>query len=71
MARTFTQGGRRTLVLLSAPHCCAVCSGTRRVRLVALPGLTGGGPMACPHCCNPRLPVVHLPARRDLPRGAA
>lgn len=63
------QGGRRTLVLASAPHACAVCAGTRRVQLVAPPGLTGGGPMACPHCCTPRLPVAHLPMRPDTPRG--
>ncbi len=67
--------GRRTLVLLSTPRYCRVCHGTRRVRLVAFPGLHGGGTARCPHCApepgRTALPLYLYPLRDDCPRGAA
>lgn len=74
---TRRQGGRRTLVLTvaSAPRFCRVCDGAGTVRLVALPDLTGGGQVTCPHC-RPEpgrapIPIYAYVLREDRPRGDA
>lgn len=66
-------GRHRSLVLASAPRWCALCLDDRRMRLVALPGMRGGGPVACPHCQGgPHpIPILTLPMRQDIPRGSA
>lgn len=73
MARAYSRGSHRSLVLLSAPTFCAVCADARRVQLIGLPGMRGGGPVRCPHCSNtPRpIPILTLPMRQDIPRGSA
>ncbi len=51
MARPYSRGGRRTLVLTtaSAPRFCA-CAGERRMQLVSLHGMRATGVTRCPHC---------------------
>jgi len=44
-------------------RCCVVCSGRRAVS-------TATGQLPCPHCVG-GIPVVHLPARQESPRGTS
>jgi hypothetical protein len=64
----------RHLVVASRPDLCAVCAGSRRLRLVAgtnpLTGAQPGSTTRCPHCTD-GIPIVHLPWRSEPPRGVA
>lgn len=62
--------GRRTLVLACLPKFCPVCSGDGQVQRLDFAAPQDYGPVPCPRCTE-HLPVLHLPMRRDLPRGAA
>lgn len=68
-------GRHRSLVLVSVPSVCALCGGERVVRLVALGGMRGGGPVACPHCSpgagHTPIPIYLYEPYRDVPRGGA
>jgi hypothetical protein len=66
-----TATAQRVLVVASHPQHCAVCHDEREVNALVLGHPLDYGPAPCPHCGPERLPVVHLPARRDLPRKAS
>lgn len=63
----------RSAVLASSALFCAVCESTERIIAVRVAGQPRPRVIRCPHCCNGNtpIPILTLPMRRDVPRGAA